>query len=86
MSHDITLPQANPRDVEVQQVVLALVEAFAFSEAAAVLNARLREIAATRQSHIEQVFLDWCALNPGERADFLTYAHHRRNPALGEAS
>lgn len=78
----VALPEASPRDREVQHVVLQLVEAYAFREAAAVLSARLREIAETRQTHIERVFLDWRALPAEGRPDFLTYAHHRRVPAL----
>ena len=78
----ISLPEASRRDREVQHVVLQLVEAYAFREAAAVLNARLREIAAFRQTHLERLFLDWCDLAPDARPDFLTYAHHRRNPEL----
>jgi hypothetical protein len=80
---EIALPEASPRDREVQHVVLQLVEAYAFAEAAAVLNARLREIESGRRSQIERVFLDWCALPVGARPDFLTYAHHRRSPELG---
>lgn len=78
----VALPEASPRDREVQHVVLQLVEAYAFAEAAAVLNRRLREISESRQSHVERVFLDWCDLDPASRPDFLTYAHHRRNPEL----
>ena len=78
----ITLPEASPRDREVQHVVMQLVEVYAFREAAAVLNTRLREIAAFRQTHLERLFLDWCDLAPDARPDFLTYAHHRRNPEL----
>ncbi len=85
MTGEIALPEASPRDREVQHVVLQLVEAYAFTEAAAVLNQRLREIATTRQSHIERVFLDWRELPEQGRPDFLTYAHHRRNPELGHA-
>lgn len=82
IKRSIALPEASPRDREVQHVVLQLVEAYAFREAAAVLTARLREIASLRQSHIEGVFLDWCDLPGEDRPDFLTYAHHRRNPEL----
>lgn len=78
----VALQEADPRDREVQDVVLRLVEAYAFSEAAAVLNRRLREIAQLRQSRIERIFLDWCDLDPDTRPDFLTYAHGRRNPSL----
>ncbi|MGR3495414.1 hypothetical protein [Citreimonas sp.] len=78
----VALPEASPRDREVQHVVLQLVEAYAFAEAAAVLNRRLRENSEIRQSHVERVFLDWCDLDPSSRPDFLTYAHHRRNPEL----
>ena len=46
------------------------------------LKARLREIAASKQTHLERLFLDWCDLAPDARPDFLTYAHHRRNPEL----
>lgn len=82
MSGSVALPEASPRDREVQHVVLQLVEAYAFAEAKAVLARRLREMSETRQSHVESVFLDWCALNPDTRPDFLTYAHHRRCPEL----
>ncbi len=76
------LPEAAPRDREVQHVALQLIEVYAFAEAHAVLGARLREIAAQRQSHIERVFLDWRDLPAEARPDFLSYAHHRRNPEL----
>lgn len=81
----VALPEASPRDREVQHVVLALVEAYAFREAAAVLNRRLREIAETQQTHIERVFIDWSELPAKGRPDFLSYAHHRRNPELTES-
>jgi len=81
---EISLPPPSPRDAEVQRVVLALVEAFAFNEAAAVLNARLREIAETRQTLIEKIFLQWRDLDPQTRPDFLSYAHRRRDPQIGE--
>ncbi|WP_320176643.1 hypothetical protein [Roseovarius pacificus] len=84
--NQVSLPEACPRDREVQHVVLQLVEAYAFREAAAILNTRLREIADTRQSHIERVFLDWCNLPEGDRPEFLTYAHHRRRPELENGS
>lgn len=81
---EIAVPEAEPRDREVQHVVLRLVEAYAFREASAVLTQRLKEIEATRSSHIERVFLDWCDLPPADRPDFLSYAHHRRNPEIGK--
>lgn len=80
---EVSLPPPSPRDAEVQAVVLRLVEAFAFREAAAVLNARLNEISQVRQRHIEKVFLDWRELSEDTRPDFLTYAHSRRNPEIG---
>lgn len=64
----IALPEASPRDREVQAIVLELVAAYAFREAAAILTARLREIAEAQRTHIETVFL--------------TYAHHRRRPEI----
>lgn len=79
----VALPEASPRDREVQHVVLQLVEAYAFREAAAVLQARLREIAEARRSHIETVFLEWREMSAEDRPDFLSYAHHRRNPEIG---
>ncbi|WP_370286968.1 hypothetical protein [Pseudooceanicola nanhaiensis] len=85
MTGEIALPDASPRDREVQHVVLQLVEAYAFSEAAAVLSARLKEISDRRQSHIERLFLDWQELPADGRQDFLTYAHHRRNLEIGGA-
>lgn len=78
----IALPPPSPRDAEVQAVVLRLVEAFAFAEAAAVLQARLREISERRQTQLERLFLEWRDLDPAGRPDFLTFAHHRRNPEL----
>ena len=85
-SDSIALPEATPRDREVQAVVLTLVEAYAFAEAMAVLSARLNEIRATRQTHLERVLLDWFDIAKEERPDFLTYAHHRRNPTLSEGA
>lgn len=79
----IALPEASARDREVQDVVLRLVEAYAFREAQAVLAARLRELAETWQTHIERIFLEWRDLAPETRPDFLSFAHHRRNPELG---
>ena len=80
----IVLQEASPRDREVQEVVLRLVEAFAFNEARVVLEARLKEISNSQQSHIEAVFLDWSRLPKEDRPEFLTYAHHRRDPQIGE--
>lgn len=85
MTGEIALPEASPRDREVQHVVLQLVQAYAFSEAAAVLSARLKEISERRQSHVERIFLDWQDLPQEGRPDFLTYAHHRRDPQIGGA-
>ena len=81
--NSIALQEASPRDREVQEVVLRLVEAFAFNEARVVLEARLKEISNSKQSHIEAVFLDWSRLPEGDRPEFLTYAHHRRDPQIG---
>lgn len=78
----VALPEASPRDREVQHVVLQLVEAYAFREAAAVLDARLREIAESQRTHLEGLFLEWRDLAPDGRPDFLTFAHHRRHPEL----
>ena len=78
----VAIPDASPRDREVQHVVLQLVEAYAFREAAAILNRRLREISETQQTHIERVFLDWRDIPMESRPDFLTYAHHRRTPEI----
>ena len=86
MSSAVAIPEASPRDREVQAVVLRLVEAYAFGEAAAVLQARLREVAETRQTRIERIFLDWCDLPKADRPDFLTYAHHRRHPEIPGAA
>lgn len=83
---DITLPPPSPRDAEVQAVVLRLVEAFAFNEAQAVLARRLAEIAQERRTHLEDVFAAWSILPADDRPDFLTYAHHRRRPALSGVS
>lgn len=78
----IALPEASPRDREVQLVVPQLVEAFAFCEALAVRSRWQREIGEMRRSHIERVYLDWREMDAESRPDFLTYAHHRRNPEL----
>jgi hypothetical protein len=78
----ITLPDAPPRDREVQAIVHELVAAFAFCEAASILNARLREIAEVQRTHIEALFLAWRDLPAEEREDFLIYAHHRRRQEI----
>ena len=78
----IALPQASPRASKVQAGVLELVEAYAFREAAAVLNRYLREIETREVRHIETVFARWRDLPADARPDFLTYAHHRRQPEL----
>ncbi|WP_299686732.1 hypothetical protein [uncultured Tateyamaria sp.] len=78
----ITLADPHARDRKVQEVVLRLVEAFAFREARAVLDARLKQIAAAKDTHIERLFLEWREQPPETRGDFLTYAHHRREPLL----
>lgn len=78
----IALPEASPRDREVQAIVLELVAAYAFREAAAILNARLREIAEVQRTHLEALFLTWRDLPPEDREDFLTYAHHRRRQEI----
>lgn len=80
---EVALPDASPRDREVQHVVLQLVEAYAFREASAVLQARLREVDETRHTHVQALFLEWCELPVEGRPDFLTFAHYRRNPELG---
>lgn len=80
---DISIPDASPRDREVQHVVRQLIEVYAFREAHAILGRRLRDIADTQQTRIEELFLEWRELPPEERGEFLTYAHHRRNPELG---
>lgn len=82
MTAAVALPEASPRDREVQHVVLQLVEAYAFREAAAVLQARLREIDETRLTHVQGLFLEWRDLPDDGRPDFLTFAHHRRTPEL----
>lgn len=79
---EIALPPPSRRDAEVQEVVLRLVEAFAFNEAHAVLARRLKEMSQERRSHIEDVFVAWSGLDAGTRPDFLTYAHHRRDRAI----
>lgn len=79
---DSPLTRVATRDEEVQAVVLRLVEAYAFQEAAVVLNTRLEEIADNKRTHIEDVFAQWSLLTPEDRPDFLTFAHHRRNPEL----
>lgn len=81
----IALQEASPRDREVQHVVLQLVEAYAFREAAAVLRRRLKEIDDEQRTAIEEVFLDWRDLEADGRPDFLSYAHHRRRPELGRS-
>lgn len=78
----IALAPPSPRDAEVRDAVLSLVEGFEFEAAYKILHARLEEIRGTKRRHIETVFLDWRALDPATRPDFLTYAHHRRVPEL----
>lgn len=80
---EIALSAPSPRDQEVQAVVLALVEAFAFEEAAAVLQGRLREVQQGKLTQVQNLFLEWSALPLEGRPDFLTFAHHRRRPMLG---
>lgn len=82
----MAIPDASPRDREVQHVVLRLVEAYAFDEAHAVLAARLSEIRASRRSHLEHLFLAWSDLPVEGRPDFLSYAHHRRRPEIEEGT
>ncbi|WP_226782722.1 hypothetical protein [Oceaniglobus trochenteri] len=72
------LPEASPREREVQHAVLQLVEAYAFNEAHAVLGLHLRETAERQRSHNEDLFIAWSRIDPAHRPDFLTYAHHRR--------
>lgn len=81
MSDLPALPEADPRDREVQAVVLALVEAYAFAEAYAVLGARLREMRERTQTHVEGLFIAWSAL-PEPRPDFLSWAHRRRRAEI----
>jgi hypothetical protein len=78
----IVLPDADPRDREIQAAVLALVEAYAFREARDILSLRLREVDGHRRSHVEALFLEWRRLDPAHRPDFLSFAHHRRNPEI----
>lgn len=78
----IALPDASPRDREVQHVVMQLVEAYAFREAAAILQARLREIDETRLTHVQARLVEWRDLPDDGRQDFLTFAHHRRHAEL----
>ena len=78
----VAIPEASRRDREVQDVVLRLVEAYAFDEAFAVLGARLSEIRASRRSQLEHLFLAWSELPRDGRPDFLSYAHHRRRPDI----
>jgi hypothetical protein len=79
---EVVLPEASPREREVQHVVAQLVEAYAFAEAHAILGRYLREIAERRQSHVETLYLAWRDLDPEARPDFLTFAHHRRRPEI----
>lgn len=76
------LPEADPRDLEVQRLVSDLIAAFAFREAEAVLTAYRKQGERQQRTHLEDVFLSWSTLPPDTRPDFLTYAHHRRRPQL----
>ena len=79
----IALAPPSPRDAEVRDAVLSLVEGYEFEAARRILAARLKEISETKRTHIEDVFLQWRDLDPKDRPDFLTYAHKRRVPELG---
>ncbi|MEL6219296.1 MAG: hypothetical protein AAFR79_12660 [Pseudomonadota bacterium] len=78
----IALPAPSPRDEAIQSAVLELVNAFAFREAEAVLAAHRAEMERKRWSVEQQLLLDWYELPEADRPDFLTFAHHRRNPEL----
>lgn len=78
----VALPEADPRDREVQAVALALVEAYAFAEAVAVLQLRLCEIRCGQITRNQRLFLEWSALDPETRPDFLTFSHRRRRPEI----
>ena len=79
---EVALPPPSPRDAEVREAVLPLVEACCWGEALAILQRRVDEIRAQRRSHVEALFLEWRELSPETRPDFLTFAHHRRSPEL----
>lgn len=78
----VALPPPSPRDAEVRDVVLRLVEVCAWRDASAVLQARLREIDGQRLDHVQRLFLAWSDLDADSRPDFRTYAHKRRKPGL----
>lgn len=79
------IPHPGARAAEVQAEALRLIEAFAFDAAEAVLAAYRKETETRIRTRLEQLFLDWSALPPADRPDFLTYAHHRRHPLLTPA-
>lgn len=77
------LPAPSPRDAEIREVLLPLIEGCCWVEAHALLTARLREIETARRSHKEQLFCAYQELPETERSSgWLTWSHHRRNPGL----
>lgn len=78
----VAIPPPSPRDAEVRDAVLPMIEACAWREASVILRARLDEIARDRETHLDRLFREWDALPRDGRPDFLTWAHHRRNPEL----
>lgn len=78
----IALATPSAHDEAVQAAVLKLVEAFAFKEAEAVLAAHRKRAEEKRWSHTQKLLLDWYELPEEGKPDFLTFAHHRRNPEL----
>ena len=81
-SHVPGIAPPSPRDEEIRVAVAELVDNYAWAEARTLLNARLREMAQTRRTHIETVFLAWCEIPREDRPGFFEYAHSRRVPAL----
>ncbi|MBF9042992.1 hypothetical protein HKCCE4037_06620 [Rhodobacterales bacterium HKCCE4037] len=78
----IPAPDLGPREVRLQEILHELIAAGAFRDARDILNGYLKEISDGRVRHIETVFLKWRELPADERPDFLTYAHHRRDPSI----
>lgn len=65
------------RDREVAEAAADLVACFRFAEAADLLRARVRELAAARETTIRRLFEEWCELDPERRPPFWDWSHGR---------
>lgn len=76
------LPAPSPIDAELRAALLPLIHACEWRLAGRLIEEHLTAIEVARKSHVQGLFLEWQALPRDERPDFLTFAHHRRNPAI----